>query len=948
MNHLLQPIDPAALCAIAAALFLQSSLVLVFGLTASFLIRTKAAAIRSALLRATLAAVVLAPFASLALHAVGVHAWAIPLEQARDSSSPVATPGDTSFALSAPPAAPPTTSTPKISPTVNILAAKSVPTPAAPPAPSAPRLLTVERFQVLIASVWLGIAALLLIRLLAANVVLWLTRRHARPASESIQSDCDQLAKPLGLKTPHVLINSEFPTPCLTGLLRPAIVLPTDEDPGDEVLIHELAHILRHDCLWQLLTRIATAVLWFQPLLWMLSRQIERAAEEACDDFVLAHGCDRAAYARRLLELSQQAERFGYAATALGVASFKSAAGNRIARLLEQTRPIKTRIGRLALCGILIASVIPAMIAGLLTPVAAAPPQEQTATLYRGQVVSPAGRPVAGAELYLFGLVPSGMKYELLDSGKTDSEGRFGLRSDQKLREYSSAQLTVRAAGFGLTGKPLTADDPNQVVLEPATNVRLVFLDEDSQPVPRLPVSITGLGTGFPFHSMFIESPLRERLTRETDALGAVTFNDLPQGYQFRPWITDDRFAQLVYRDHLVLDPANVSRQHTIILRPGGVVTGRVTFADGKPPAGIEVYCVPTNRRDESAQGANAVTDRNGAYRLTQLATASYRVATLLTENLNHQWAPAWREPVEVTGGKTTGGIDLTLTPGAVVTGKVIKDDTGQPVPNAQIGLISPYDRKGNGGWYAQPGRADAEGKFLLHVPPGEWSIQFQSLMPDGYRRYGIPNTKLPDWGAGNHVTVADGQTASAELRIFRIPGLPVSGIVLDRAGKPVSGATVVSKSYEDENYEGGQTITDAAGHFRLESVSPHAVISAAKGSLATDGTTQVHGGETGVTLRLVTDPFVTVTGVVTDGSGKPIEGIGVSLMQRSGRASWHGGNPVPTDASGRFTFRGLSINESYTIQARGGNFFGSQVDLHVVPDKTNEVNISLKKPGGD
>jgi uncharacterized GH25 family protein len=384
-----------------------------------------------------------------------------------------------------------------------------------------------------------------------------------------------------------------------------------------------------------------------------------------------------------------------------------------------------------------------------------------------------------------------------------------------------------------------------------------------------------------------------------------------------------------------------------VSLRPGGVVTGRIKFSDGKPVAGIEVYCQPTNRRDESVQGAHAFTDQNGVYRLTQLATSSYQVATRVTEELNRQWAPAFREPIEVTGGKTTGGVDLTLTAGAVLTGKVIKDDAGQPVPNVEVGVFSPFDGTGNGGWYAQRGRADGDGKFLLHVPPGEWSIQFQSLMPDGYRRYGTPNKNLPDWGAGNHATVADGQTASVELRIFRIPGLPVSGIVVDRAGKPVSGAAVVSQSYEDEDFEGGRTITDAAGHFRLESVSSHSVVSAAKGSLATAGTTQVHGGETDVTLRLVTDPLVTVTGVVTDDSGKPVAGVGVSLMQRDGRA-WHGGNPIPTDASGRFTFRNLSINESYTILARGANFFSRQVNLHLVPGKTNVVNISSNKSSGD
>ena len=91
-------------------------------------------------------------------------------------------------------------------------------------------------------------------------------------------------------RVPKLFRNPIAETPMLIGLFRPTIILP-ERDYTDAqlyaVLQHELTHLRRKDVLVKWLSILACAVHWFNPLVWIVRREIDRACELSCDEAVI-------------------------------------------------------------------------------------------------------------------------------------------------------------------------------------------------------------------------------------------------------------------------------------------------------------------------------------------------------------------------------------------------------------------------------------------------------------------------------------------------------------------------------------------------------------------------------------------------------------------------------------------------------------------------------------
>ena len=122
---------------------------------------------------------------------------------------------------------------------------------------------------------------------------------------------------PLGVR---LLASEDASSPLSWGLRRPVILLDRDtlRTPGeaDSILAHEVAHIARRDWPSLILSRLAVALFWFNPLVWRLDREVAQQAEEAADSDAAAM-VEPARYAQTLLDWARLSGRSALPANAI-------------------------------------------------------------------------------------------------------------------------------------------------------------------------------------------------------------------------------------------------------------------------------------------------------------------------------------------------------------------------------------------------------------------------------------------------------------------------------------------------------------------------------------------------------------------------------------------------------------------------------------------------------
>jgi beta-lactamase regulating signal transducer with metallopeptidase domain len=229
---------------------------------------------------------------------------------------------------------------------------------------------------------WLAGAAALLLPLLAGTIIVWRQARRAeRINSGSWVHLLDELRPQLGVRGRVVLLRSNWPNiPLTCGIFRPAIILPAEADdwPADRrrvVLLHELAHIRRRDCLTQLLARLARVIYWFNPLVWLAGRMLRIEREQACDDLVLASGHKASDYAGHLLEIVRSLHSVRCPSLAAVAMARKSQFEGRLLAILDPRRNRRS----LTRLGILIAAVLVAAVAVPLAVLKATGPEKPVA-----------------------------------------------------------------------------------------------------------------------------------------------------------------------------------------------------------------------------------------------------------------------------------------------------------------------------------------------------------------------------------------------------------------------------------------------------------------------------------------------------------------------------------------------------------------------------------------
>ena len=157
--------------------------------------------------------------------------------------------------------------------------------------------------------IWLGVAAALLLRKITVyqGFVKYIKAGWTEVSDTDRLDRLAQIGEQMGVRRPvELYVNPLVSSPLLLGFFRPCIILPGAEMTEADFTFtvrHELTHYRRGDMFYKWLVQAAVCLHWFNPLVWVMTREVNRACELACDEAVITglDGDGRRAYGDALL-----------------------------------------------------------------------------------------------------------------------------------------------------------------------------------------------------------------------------------------------------------------------------------------------------------------------------------------------------------------------------------------------------------------------------------------------------------------------------------------------------------------------------------------------------------------------------------------------------------------------------------------------------------------------
>jgi hypothetical protein len=294
-----------------------------------------------------------------------------------------------------------------------------------------------------------------------------------------------------------------------------------------------------------------------------------------------------------------------------------------------------------------------------------------------GEVISPGGRPIAGASV----VVDTDFSGEDFVKLQTDSEGKFAFDLDVPTcgphRHGTFGRVSVYASGYGVGGGILR-ERPNVIRLSKAAEIAGSVVDEFGGPVPDARVALNHAEGG-------------TACVRLADPRFVCVQIPVPIG-------------------------GRGAAQGVLMARLGGFIAGRVIFEDGTPAPDATVLAQPQDdARADAVFDSRAQTDADGSYVLAGLGRGTYNVMVIRPPD---GWVAAAQEAVQVAPPHKTPAPDLMLTRGAVVQGRVSDGRTGAPLPGVRVGGHGPIRPESSAAIFAA--NTDADGRYALRLPPGE------------------------------------------------------------------------------------------------------------------------------------------------------------------------------------------------------------------------------------
>jgi 5-hydroxyisourate hydrolase-like protein (transthyretin family) len=516
-----------------------------------------------------------------------------------------------------------------------------------------------------------------------------------------------------------------------------------------------------------------------------------------------------------------------------------------------------------------------------------------------GRILDPEGKPAANIKVALIPILPEVESARLELAGKTgpepaaitstDAAGIFHLVAP----DAGMWRAQVEAPGFVPLEYPLTplldeTDLPDARLL-PDAGLQARVTDPRGQPLARAWVRVEGTRTRWPFPAAW-RLPLRR--VAFTDANGSAT---LPRTRE------EALTVRAAAPGYLPAEQKNI-RGGSAALRLGAGRSRQVLVRDSKGKGVADAFVAWS----ESASWAGRTAESG----LLDLIVPENGVELRITVADGRQLLSRLRAAKPDEKGPAV----LVLPQAEPVSGKIVSALDGRPVAGALAWT---------GEDYGAAVRAGADGTFRL---------------PNFQKEAGVT-------AAAPGFFPEDGQASGGRLPTFSLqPRLAASGVVVDEAGRPVAGASLVASFLPDrlrgiKGYtayrSGGFARSATSGRFRLSGLLAGIAYELRIGregfAPARMELPVREAGKPAPDLRIVLRAGRTLFGSVIDGGRRPVAGARVSLrpaaptslQARLSAAQFSNQTArsleVPTDAAGRFEIKNLVAGAfDLTVRARG------------------------------
>lgn len=169
-------------------------------------------------------------------------------------------------------------------------------------------------------------------------------------------------------KTVGLYANPQVSSPMLIGFWKPCIVLPDTNISGNDfryTVTHELMHYKRRDILYKWLVQFAVCLHWFNPFVYVMSHEINKACEFSCDEAVLEIlGYEHAAdYGKTLLDAMAAAGRYKEPLTAVSLSANKQILKERLSAIMSDNK--KSGKIKIITTGLTVSMVLGAVFVGI-------------------------------------------------------------------------------------------------------------------------------------------------------------------------------------------------------------------------------------------------------------------------------------------------------------------------------------------------------------------------------------------------------------------------------------------------------------------------------------------------------------------------------------------------------------------------------------------------------